>query len=122
MRCQRCGVIGHAEGDGHACITISGMRYDGRQERSGAEVVTAACARTIEPTEEQVSAAAKVIADSPLIDAPKLAAVCWRGLARSVLLAAHQGNESAQPCADGDSCPDARRYGAVHPVKGPAHD
>lgn len=42
-----------------------------------------------EPTEEQVGAGAKAIADSLLIDSPKLPAHAWMGLARSVLYAAN---------------------------------
>jgi hypothetical protein len=38
-------------------------------------------------SEERIAIAAKVIADSPLIDAPKLPAECWHGLARAVLAA-----------------------------------
>lgn len=45
-----------------------------------------------EPTEAQVEQAAKVIAASPLIDAPKLPAPAWMGLARAVL-------QSARPVA-----------------------
>jgi len=39
-------------------------------------------------SEQAVALAAQVIAESPLIDAPKLPAACWHGLARSVLEAA----------------------------------
>lgn len=39
-------------------------------------------------TEEMVEAAAKVIANSPGIDAPKLPFPCWMGLARAALTAA----------------------------------
>jgi hypothetical protein len=35
--------------------------------------------------EDQVKKAAEIIANSPLIDAPKLPAECWQGLARSIL-------------------------------------
>jgi hypothetical protein len=35
--------------------------------------------------EDQVKKAAEIIANSPLIDAPKLPAECWHGLARSIL-------------------------------------
>lgn len=41
-----------------------------------------------EPTEEQVLRGARVIANSPLIDAHKLSAPAWTGLARAVLDAA----------------------------------
>jgi len=40
-----------------------------------------------QPTEEQVERAARVIADSPGIDAPKLGYLQWMGLARAVLKA-----------------------------------
>ncbi len=50
---------------------------------------TAAPARVAEGiTESQVSIAANIIASSPLIDAPKLPSVNWRGLARQILEAA----------------------------------
>src|SRR6266446_553343 len=41
-------------------------------------------------TDAMVEAAAQRIADSPGIDAPKLPAPCWYGLARKVLEAAEQ--------------------------------
>lgn len=40
-----------------------------------------------EPTEGAVAAAAAVIAESPMIDAPRLEPRCWHGLARAVLRA-----------------------------------
>ena len=40
------------------------------------------------PSEEEVAAGASVIARSQLIDAPKLPADNWQGLARSILEAA----------------------------------
>lgn len=42
------------------------------------------------PTEEQVAAAAAVIADSPMIDTPKLPAENWYGLARACLEASEE--------------------------------
>lgn len=59
-----------------------------------------------EPTEEQVAAAAMVIADSPLIDAPKgLYPISWYGLARAILEAALA--PAKQPDAEGGQliCP-----------------
>jgi hypothetical protein len=41
-----------------------------------------------EPTEQEVERAARVIAASPGIDAPKLGYQEWMGLARKILLAA----------------------------------
>jgi len=40
------------------------------------------------PRDQEVKAAAKIIAKSPMIDAPKLKWPCWCGLARAVLEAA----------------------------------
>jgi hypothetical protein len=42
------------------------------------------------PTEEQVKAGAIILAESPMIDSPKLASPSWRGLARAVLEAAER--------------------------------
>lgn len=52
------------------------------------DLALAALAPAAEPTEEQVERAAKVIADCPTIDAPKLAWPAWCGTARSILGAA----------------------------------
>jgi hypothetical protein len=64
-------------------------------EKAVADDVAAACnsaARLLraQPDDEEsaVIAAAKVIAASPLIDAPKLGEESWRGLARAILRAA----------------------------------
>lgn len=51
-----------------------------------ASLPTSATTRA-EPTEQEVELAAMVIAESPLIDAPKLPAPSWMGLARLVLKA-----------------------------------
>lgn len=48
------------------------------------------------PTEDEVSVGAEAIARSPLIDAPKLPAECWHGLARAVLEAAERKRDEAK--------------------------
>jgi hypothetical protein len=45
------------------------------------------------PTERDVWIAAKVIALSPMIDAPRLEAAAWCGLARSILEEVERGRE-----------------------------
>jgi hypothetical protein len=47
--------------------------------------LTEAISRLTTLPEDQVKQAAEIIANSPLIDAPKLPAECWHGLARSIL-------------------------------------
>ena len=44
-------------------------------------------------TERDVHTAAKVIALSPMIDAPRLEAAAWHGLARSILEEVERGRE-----------------------------
>lgn len=61
------------------------------------------------PTEEQVYAAAAVIAASPTIDAPKLPPECWHGLARACLTAAlslpeQEGWQTMESCPENERC------------------
>jgi len=42
------------------------------------------------PTEKEVEAAARVMADLPTIDAPKLPFPCWMGSVRAILEAAEK--------------------------------
>lgn len=55
------------------------------------------------PSEAEVEAGAKVMADLPTIDAPKLPASCWEGSARVIL-------EAAERVRD-----DERRKSCKHP-------
>jgi hypothetical protein len=84
------------------------------------------------PTEKEVEAAARVMADLPSIDAPKLPAPCWMGSARSILEAAERERErhrretckhprkqgTGMVCSDGSSesywsCPDCLQTGHI---------
>ena len=69
-----------------------GTFYAGTPESAVDAAIQALDAATLrdalEPSEEAVTAVAKVIANSPLIDAPKLPYPAWMGLARNVLNAA----------------------------------
>lgn len=47
------------------------------------------------PTEKEVEAGARVMADLPSIDAPKLPSPCWMGSARAILEAAEKVRASA---------------------------
>lgn len=49
------------------------------------------------PSEQEVEAAAKYIAQSPMIDAPKLDWPSWCGLARAILLEAEIVRSASNP-------------------------
>lgn len=51
------------------------------------------------PTEAEVEAGARVMADLPTIDAPKLPFPCWMGSVRSILEAAEKVRAAATPVA-----------------------
>ena len=72
------------------------------------DLALAALAPAAEPTEEQVERAAKVIADCPTIDAPKLAWPAWCGTARSILGAARAS--PVQPLGVLHQSPDGRVF------------
>lgn len=59
------------------------------------------------PTEDEVEAGAKVMADLPTIDAPKLPAPCWMGSVREILVAAEKVREVARK----KNCTHPRRVG-----------
>ena len=63
-------------------------------------------------SEESVERAAKILAASPLIDAPKLPFPAWMGLARSILESAPVPVAPSEPmaaCCELDGCIELRR-------------
>jgi hypothetical protein len=81
----------HTDAKGTAAIFAVGRQVD--QLYDLACEAAARAAKGQEVTEAMVKRAAKVIAKSAGIDAPKLPADCWMGLARAAVTAALNGEE-----------------------------
>lgn len=65
------------------------LKFDGFERVVEGEYPASPVSATREISEVAVTRAAVVIAQSPLIDKPKLPGACWEGLARQILEAAY---------------------------------